>query len=68
MQHSLFYDWLRYLLQFESGGGVNMREEEDEFVSDLVTTVFVEQPMASPGLLYTELSCLTYLQINIKSD
>ena len=35
VQHSLFYDWLRYFFQqFRLGGPVKAGEEEEDFVSD----------------------------------
>ena len=44
-QNILFYDSLRDLLPFGLGGTVNTAE----LLTKLITTVFVKQPLASPG-------------------
>ena len=50
VQHSLFYNCLPYILPFGLDNTINTAgEEEDSFNELLLTTVFVEQPMASPG-------------------
>ena len=48
MQHSLLCDWLRYLLSVGLGGAVNAGGEEDDLTNQLITTVFIEQFLASP--------------------
>ena len=43
----------RYLLSFGVGAAINTTQEEehglDKYINELLTTVFVEQPLASPG-------------------
>ena len=49
MQQTLFYDWVRYILLFGLGGAMKEAEIDHYLFSDLITTVFVEQTLASPG-------------------
>ena len=48
VQHSLFYDRKIYLKTFGIGGAVKAGEEEDDSISEWMTMVFVEQPLALP--------------------
>ena len=47
--HSLFHNWKSYIYPFGRGGAVNMLEEKDRSLTEWITEVFVEQPLASPG-------------------
>ena len=49
MEHSLFENCLHYILPFRLGGPVKVAEEEEDLLSDLITTVFVDQLLALPG-------------------
>ena len=49
MQHSLFHDWKHHLKLFGICGAVKQGEEEGDLLTLLIMTVFVEQPMTSPG-------------------
>ena len=45
MQHSLFYDWKPHLKKCGRGGAIKPWEEKGDL---MITTVFVEQLLASP--------------------
>ena len=52
MQYSLFYDWKHYIKPFGLGSAVKPKGHigsPTERVTELMTTVFFEQPLASPG-------------------
>ena len=38
-----------YLKPFGRGGAVKLWEEKDDSLNELMTRLFVEQPLASPG-------------------
>ena len=56
MKHSQLYDRLRYLLSFRLGGFLKAAEEEEYLLTQLLTTMFVEQPVALPGFAKLYLS------------
>ena len=57
--HSPFYNWKHHLKPFGHIGGEKHGEEKGYSLSELRMTVFVEQPLASPGLA-KEWSCQNY--------
>ena len=48
-EHSLFYDWLRYLLLFRRGAAIKTAEEKNHSPNQRITTVFLEEPLVLPG-------------------
>ena len=55
VKHSLLYDWKYHLQPLGRDGAIQPLKEKGDLVTNLInewiTTVFVEQPLASPGLL-----------------
>ena len=48
-QHILCLNSLRYLVPYGLGGAVNKPVEEEDATKQLMTTVFVEHPLAVPS-------------------
>ena len=55
MEYNLFYDWKHHLQPLGRGGTVKIFSQT---MIDLMTEVFVEQPLVSPGFAYYILSTL----------
>ena len=50
MQHSLLYDWKHHLKPFVLGGANKLWRTKGHTLNQLMTTMFVGQPLALPGL------------------
>ena len=49
VKHSLFYEWLHYILLFGRGSAMKKVEEDGYSISELqITTVFAERRLAFP--------------------